>query len=185
MKRVTEEVLAQAALLELHFTLWRGAGHALEAQGARLGPVPHPGCPCPAPCSLRHCAGSLASAVSLIRASQPLQRGVGAPGLGWPLINSWSPCLQNLSSPRETQKQATGARGAADNKSPGSRRPLRCWASSLCTWNLPPAFPEPAPPRLLSSTKPALTPPAPHPPPAPMAHSTEFIPPFITLSGNC
>jgi hypothetical protein len=38
-------------------------------------------------------------------------------GLGGPLINSWRPCLQNLSSLKAKQKQTTRARGTADNES--------------------------------------------------------------------
>lgn len=76
----------------------RGQGHALEAQPAKV-------CSCPSPwlsphgtlllsgdsLSLPHCGlwfsqplcpGSLASAVSLIRAPQPLQQGVEVPGPG-------------------------------------------------------------------------------------------------------
>lgn len=70
------------------------------------------------------CRGSLASAVSLIRAPQPLQQGVGAPAPGMSLINSWSPWSQNLSSPKEKQKQTTGAGGMVDNKSHCNWGPL-------------------------------------------------------------
>ena len=71
-----------------------GQGTALEAQGAQLVPTPHHGSPLR--CTLlshpllltaafRELPGVPASAVSLIRASQPPRQGVGAPSPGMAL----------------------------------------------------------------------------------------------------
>lgn len=137
VSRVPEEVPAQGAPMELRFALCRGAGHALDAQGARLVPVPHPGCPCPAPCSLclgsslrpsgspAPLLGSLASAVSLIRASQPLQRGVGAPRPGVAPDKQLERLLaESVISKGNTETNYWSQGGRLIISHPGSRRPL-------------------------------------------------------------
>lgn len=51
--------------------------------------------------------------------------GSGSPCPWDALINSWSPWSQNLSSPKEKQKQTTRAGGMVDNKSHCNWGPLR------------------------------------------------------------
>lgn len=107
-------------------------GHALEAQGARFVPVPHPASPLL--CTLlsqplfltaglpvlppHPCPGSLASAVSLIRASQPLQQGVGAPSPGMAPDKQLEPLVaESVISIGKAETNHQGQGGMADNKS--------------------------------------------------------------------
>lgn len=123
---------------ELHFTRRRRGG---ARPGSTRGPVSlspwlspalHPAlspfvpyCSLPVQDSRPLCLGSLTSAVSLIRASQPLQQGVGAPGPGMaPDKQLETLVTESVISKGKAETNHREPGGTADNKSHYYWRPL-------------------------------------------------------------
>lgn len=174
---------------ELHFTRRRRGG---ARPGSTRGPVRfspwlspalHPAlspfvpyCSLPVQFSRPLCLGSLTSAVSLIRASQPLQQGVGAPSPGMAPDKQLETLVTESvisKGKAETNHQEPG--GTADNKSHCYWGPLHYCPPASATGtqgnnvSIPQSFPSWSPeapsPCKLSAQNPFLS--------------------FITLSGNC
>lgn len=170
-------------------------GHALEAQGTWFVPVPHPGSPLHCtrlsqPLFLTAglpplCPGSPASAVSLIRASQPLQQGVGTPSPGMAPDKQLEPL----------DVESVISIGNAENKppEPGGERLIISHIATvgpstlsfcLCIWNLLLVLQDPVQQCLLSTKPPLIVtqPPTPCKLPLPTAQNP-FLP-FIVLREN-